>query len=136
MPHLGVATHVQAPMPVTTDLLYPPKFATALNDPTSGTQQANSVDFPLGFAPGIANPPFSSSSGRIATPGVQHTAVQINGLSRAMIGAAEWYDAFGARTAVPTSGTPNQRVSGNLAGQVLPTGSIQQTFSISPTTAP
>ncbi len=129
-------TLVQAPMPVTADLLYPPKFALAVSNPTSGTQQANSPDFPGGFAPGIANPPFSSSSGRIATPGVQHTPVQVNGLSRDMIRAAEWYDAFGARTAVPTSGTPNQRVSGNLAGQVLPTGSIQQTFSIIPTNAP
>ncbi len=129
-------TLVQAPMPVSTDFLYPPKFATAVDNPTSGTQQANSLDFPLGYAPGIANPPFSSSSGRIATPGPQHTLVQVNSSNTSMSSAAEWYDAFGARTGVPTSGTPNQRVSGNLAGQVLPTGSIQQTFSIIPTDAP
>lgn len=129
-------TLVQAPMPVSTDLLYPPAWALPVSDPTSGTQQADDPTFPGGYAPGIANPPFSSSSGRIATPGGQHTATQVTGWPRYPEERAEFYDTFGARTAVPTSGTPNQRVSGNLAGYVLPTGSIQQTFSISPTDAP
>ena len=135
-------TPVNSPMPLITDVVFPSEWALASGNPfpASPLQQYDpNGTYAGGYSPPTKLPGLTTPSGTLyAASGVnaiggvampnQHTANQLSGDPAREESVATFYDTFGGRTAVASSGTANGKI-GPSPASVLQTGSIQQRFS-------